>query len=149
MTLQLEFPGIPFSKQSSRSRIVQGKGRAFVHHYQSAKVKQGERNITAMAVTQLPDGFEPFSGPVIVEDITFVFPPRKSEKKSTLSLIESGQMVYKTTKPDLTDNLQKGVFDALEGIVYLNDSQICEVQAVRKIYGKHPGIYMTIKEAAE
>ena len=54
-------------------------------------------------------------------------------------------MPYKTTKPDITDNLAKMLFDCLEGIVYINDSQICEMYDVKKIYGFQPGIYLTIE----
>jgi len=45
---------------------------------------------------------------------------------------------YKTTKPDL-DNLEKMLWDAMEGIVFINDSLICEKHNVIKTYGDTPG----------
>lgn len=57
-----------------------------------------------------------------------------------MKAIEAGELVYKATKPDLTDNLNKGVFDALQGIIYANDSQIISMDDVKKIYGQRPRI---------
>lgn len=51
------------------------------------------------------------------------------------------------TKPDL-DNLTKGIKDALEGICYARDQQVCEGYQ-RKEYsvaGRPPGILITIEE---
>lgn len=55
-------------------------------------------------------------------------------------MLGNGFTVPKITKPDLTDNLSKGVFDALEGIVFLNDSQIFAVKESYKLYSEKPGI---------
>ena len=46
-------------------------------------------------------------------------------------------------KPD-TDNLVKGVKDALEGLDYVNDSQVCDGN-IRKIYSKEPKIEVIIE----
>ena len=54
------------------------------------------------------------------------------------------------TKPDL-DNLEKGVKDALEGICYARDQQVCETY-LRKEYaikGRMPGVLVTIEEIEE
>ena len=54
----------------------------------------------------------------------FVFPPLKSMKKKTIQDIEAGEIIYKITKPDLEDNLKKGLNDAMTGIVWTDDSRI-------------------------
>ena len=59
--------------------------------------------------------------------------------------IEAGEIVYKATKPDLTDNLNKGVFDALQGIIYANDSQIISMDNVKKIYGLLPRVEIELE----
>jgi Holliday junction resolvase RusA-like endonuclease len=66
-------------------------------------------------------------------------------KKATQQEIIAGCIEYKTTKPDLCDNLCKGVCDALTGIVYRDDSLIAEVHS-KKIYGINPRIEITIEE---
>jgi Holliday junction resolvase RusA-like endonuclease len=139
--MRLEILGIPGSKQSARFCITGGKVRSF----QSAKVEKMERNIAYDVKQQLPAGFIPFPGGVIVRKLLYVFPPLKGFNKSTKAKIERGEKIYKTTKPDLTDNLNKAVFDALQGIVYDNDSQICAVYNLEKIYGMVPKTIIEIE----
>jgi Holliday junction resolvase RusA-like endonuclease len=52
--------------------------------------------------------------------------------------------IWHTKKPDI-DNLAKAVMDALNGIVWKDDSQICELSAV-KIYDVTPGIQLEVTE---
>jgi len=159
MKLKFFFPGIPFSKQSVRANPVYGRDgnpvvytdersgrkRVLIRYHQPKEITDQENNIRAMAIGQLPAGFKPFDGPVIVCRLDFIFPPLKSFPKIKLMNIASGSVEYKTTKPDLLDNLSKGFFDSLEGILYLNDSQICETISTRKIYGMTPGISLEIE----
>ena len=150
MELEFFFPGIPFAKQGDRSRIDRKIGddmtvQNYIHHYQSPGVKANERFVKISAWNQLPKPFTPIKDPIAVTELVFIFPPLKSMSKQTIAEIESGEVVYKTTKPDLTDNLSKGLFDALQGVVYLNDSQICAMDNVKKIYGEQPGIRLKLK----
>ena len=81
----------------------------------------------------------PFSEALSVEAV-FVFPMLKGVSKSKIQAIEQGEIFYKTTKPDLTDNLMKGTMDALNGIVFTDDSIIAKVDSI-KIYGVVPKIH--------
>ncbi|MED4453083.1 RusA family crossover junction endodeoxyribonuclease [Metabacillus fastidiosus] len=51
---------------------------------------------------------------------------------------------YHTKKPD-TDNLVKGVFDALNKLVWQDDNQVAKVTAVES-YGEVPGMEIVINE---
>ena len=42
------------------------------------------------------------------------------------------------------DNLQKGIFDAMEGILYKNDTQIVSVNAIKK-YGDEDSVEVKIE----
>lgn len=137
-------PGIPKPKQSVRSRVVQSGGKTFAHHYQTKAVKDEERSIKMIIREQLPKGFVCHAGPVEVVQIVFAFPPLKSMRKAEKQKIESGGMVPKTTKPDLTDNLMKGLFDAMQGLVYTNDSLVFKVGSIRKVYANNPGTGLEI-----
>jgi len=112
--------------------------------YQPKEVKQREENIQWQVINQLPKDFQPFDCPLWVTKLHYIFAPLKSFSKRKLRAIESDEIIFKDTKPDLTDNLAKLVFDALEGIVYINDSKIVAMDNVRKYYGLVPRIEIEI-----
>jgi len=70
-------------------------------------------------------------------DFFFEIPKSWSKKKK-----ESAS--WHISRPD-TDNLVKGVKDALNGIAYKDDSQVCYLQA-RKQYAQFSGIRIEIEE---
>jgi Holliday junction resolvase RusA-like endonuclease len=73
--------------------------------------------------------------------ITFKMPiPESYSKKIKESLIGE----YHIKKPD-TDNLVKGVFDALNKIVWQDDNQVSKVFA-KKVYSNNPGIEVEVGE---
>lgn len=147
MKISLKILGIPKPKQSVRSRVAKTKaGKMFVQHYQTNEIKQNERNLALDVKSQLPAGFSPYSGPLHVKKLLYVFPPQKNWTKTKLKQLESGAVFYRDVKPDLTDNLNKPLFDALQGIVFLNDSQIVTMSNVSKIYGLVPRIEIEFEE---
>lgn len=141
-TLCLEFAVEPLAVQSARFFRAGKKIRSF----QPEKVTDFKSFIRYAAKEQLPDNFSILDGPIALT-ADFVFTPPKSLSKKELKKIESGEIVYKITRPDLTDNLMKGVADALTGIVWVDDSRICEVKS-RKRYGRTPGITLKISSCA-
>lgn len=70
-------------------------------------------------------------------DFFFTVPKSWTKKKKEAAK-------WHTSKPDL-DNLEKGVKDALNGIVYKDDSQVCLLQS-RKQYAEFAGIVVEIEE---
>lgn len=146
MTLTLHVLGEPIAKQGWKSRVAGTPGRQFVQTYRSAQTKSAHNNLRAQLIAQLPEGFTPLAGPLIVHELVFAFPPLKSMPKGKQRELAAGRQYPKATKPDL-DNLEKLLWDAAEGILYLNDSQICEKRQVRKVYGQQPGIRLVIGEA--
>ena len=141
MSIKFKILGIPQPKQSARFAIRKGKGgRNFLQKYQKKEVVQNERNIAFDIKSQLPEGFIPFDSAIHVKKLLYVFPPQKNWSKKKLKELEEGKIFYKETKPDLTDNLNKGLFDAMNGIVYTDDARICKMSEVEKIYGLIPRI---------
>lgn len=101
-----------------------------------------EKKISLMARSQLPKGFEIWKNkPLVIESLKYTFPYKKSEKKS---VVKQGLEVPKMTKPDLTDNLNKALLDALEGLVFDNDSRIYKIQNSEKVYGSESAINLII-----
>ena len=146
MKINLVIPGIPQPKQSARFRAVKNGNKSFVKSYQKKEVKENERNIKYEIRSQLPVGFIPFQNGIKVNKLHYIFPPLKGFSKKKMQEIVDGAIIYKDTKPDLTDNLQKGLFDAMEGLVFLNDSQVCELNNVKKYYGFQPRIEIELEE---
>lgn len=81
-----------------------------------------------------------YNGAIRLEVVFFMQIPKSSSKKVYKRLIDS----YHTKKPD-TDNLIKTVKDSLEGVFYNNDSQICEIKAM-KIYSDKPRVQINLYE---
>jgi Holliday junction resolvase RusA-like endonuclease len=87
---------------------------------------------------------EPLEGPVrMVAEFVYAFPKSWSKKKRDALGIK-----YKDTKPDL-DNLEKIVGDALNGVAWIDDSQIADKGGSRKVYGDMPGLRVTIEALTE
>ncbi len=145
--IYLKILGIPKPKQSARFASMRMGNKNIIRSYQNKDVKEKERNIQFDVNQQLPKGFIPYDCALEV-GVSFVFAPTSSFSKNKLKQLDSGVKLYKKTKPDLTDNLMKALFDAMEGIVYVNDSRICKVKS-EKIYGRIPMITVVIKPIIE
>jgi len=137
--LTFEILGTPLAKQSMK--FTKGGVR-----YQPKQVTQNAENIKSQVISQLPESFKIIANPVVVDAI-FIFPPLKSFNKKMKQHIDNGGYIIKSTKPDL-DNLEKAINDALEGIVFLNDSQVCKVRKL-KYYGNTPQVRIRVTEVTE
>jgi Holliday junction resolvase RusA-like endonuclease len=138
--ITLIFPGEPKPKQSTRfstTPYIDKKGnKRFA--YQDPEVKARENTIAWTAVQQLPKGFIPWDCGVMVVRALYVFPIPSSMSKIEKMRIQAGELLYKTSKPDLSDNISKGFFDALQNILFTNDSRVCHIKEAMKIYGTNP-----------
>lgn len=47
------------------------------------------------------------------------------------------------------DNLNKGIFDSLNGIVFEDDSQVVDLHLTKKVDKQAPGIYVTVEAVAD
>ena len=84
---------------------------------------------------------KPITGPVTLE-ILFQFKKSKywSKKKKAAAN-------WHTQKSDI-DNLQKSVLDALNGIAYVDDSQVCDLSAM-KVWGDEDQIQVFLMEIVQ
>ena len=136
--LEFNFPVEPIAVQSARF-FRYGKG---VRSYQPEKVTNFKQLLRIYALQQLPENFEIFTQPLKLE-AEFVFLPPKSMRKRDLQKIQDGGIVYKPSRPDLTDNLLKGCCDALTKTVWSDDALICEVHSIKR-YGTKPFIRLVV-----
>ena len=137
--------GIPQAKQSMQvARLAQGKFRK----YQPSKVVSYQNFIKMQMIDQLPKGFIPFHGNIIIKKLIFKFPPLKAWPKWKLKLLDEGTIIHKNTKPDI-DNLIKSWGDSGQGIIWSNDAQICQIDKIAKIFSREPGIEFEVSELEE
>lgn len=82
---------------------------------------------------------EKLIGPVYMEiQYYFTIPKSWSQKKKNEHIGN-----WHTSKPDI-DNLNKAIMDALNGIAYLDDAQICYIKSSKKYAtNSNISIYMT------
>jgi len=112
-----------------------GKGRPkfarrgnFVTTYTPEKTASYE-NLVKVKAEEVMQGRPMFDGPVAVSLMLYVTPPASwSQKKQRQAL--AGE-IYPTSKPDV-DNVIKGIFDAMNGIVFADDKQVCDVHVAKR-----------------
>lgn len=141
--LVLEFKGEPKAIQSMKI----AKRGDFIAKYQPKKNVDWKNYIKLSAESQLHEGFEITTKAVSVV-VLFVYAPPKSWSKKKLAELANGKTFYKQSRPDLHDNLCKGLFDALTGTVWKDDSQVVELNS-SKVYGKEAKVLISINEVAE
>ena len=116
----------------ARARTVRLKNGQSVS-YTPEKTASWEDSIRMQALTHRPEKL--LDGPLALEATFYRIKPPSKPKKC----------FYPDTKPDL-DNLCKSVTDALEGLIYTNDSRFVD-KILRKRYGDPPRVEISIREA--
>lgn len=121
--ISFEVPGIPNSQPRQRHTLRRTKtGKTFIQNYtpQDAPVNSYKAVVRlccrfAMREKKL------IEGPIEMQ-LVFIFPRSKSQtwKNKPMHRMEH------TKKPDL-DNLEKAILDALNGVAWVDDSQVCRV----------------------
>ena len=130
-------PGAPVGK--GRPRFA--KRGNFVSTYTPEKTASYENLVKVLAM-QAMKGREIISAPVIV-NLTAIFgvPASWSKKKKADAMLGKS---YPAGRCDI-DNIAKSVFDACNGVVWMDDKQVIECHLYKK-YGDSPLVFMTVEE---
>lgn len=115
-----------------------------MNKYTDKNIVDATKRLRNLIKLQLPNDFEMFQKEIVITQLDFIFPPLKSFSKKKLKLLEDGIVIPKTTKPD-GDNLEKFLWDAMQGVVLTNDSIIFYREKVIKRYGLVPGYIVKMK----
>lgn len=111
--------GVPIAKARARVTMRGGKPRA----YTPQKTREYEARIRAAAMDVM-GGRKPLDGPIHLEIEAFMPIP---ESWSRSRKLEAGlHIIMPTSRPDLT-NIAKAAEDALNGVVWKDDSQIVQL----------------------
>lgn len=131
--------GEPVGKARARHRF-NGK---FVQSYTPKKTRDYEDEVRAMAKAAMGSS-EPFNGPVtLFMYVNMSVPPSYSKKRREACLSGAERP---TKKPDLS-NIQKGIEDGMNGVVYLDDCQIVATRTSKR-YDEIASVHIVIKETS-
>lgn len=119
----------------------QRAGRNGNHYYTKDETRAAENEIGWAARTHWKG--PPSSHPFRVHVRVYVEPPKSWRGKKAEYVMGCPAMV----KPD-NDNIEKAVWDAMTGIVFLDDKQITDNSCTKK-YGRPAGVVITVKEMDE
>lgn len=122
--ITIEHTGTPIAKGRARSTKT---GR----HYTPATTKLAEQALAITWNRATGNHMAPHAGPVHLR-LQFIFEPPASWPKWKRDLALDGAYPH-LTKPD-TDNLIKLVKDSLNGLAWIDDSQISNVHGIKR-YG--------------
>ena len=133
LPLILTILGVPRGK--GRPRFVRASGRTYTPE-QTASYEAVIRDEAALEMR----GAEPVEGPLAIA-VTAVLPipPSWSRKKREAAIAGD---VWPVGRPD-ADNFLKAACDALNAIVYRDDSQLVRMEAT-KCYGVAPRLSITV-----
>lgn len=140
MNISFFVPGAPVGKGRPK---VSSRGGKFAQMYTPEKTASYE-SLIALAAQEAMDGNPLIAGPADVEISMFLPVPTSWSKKKQAAALQ-GQ-VYPTKKPD-ADNVIKAIFDGINGVVWVDDVQACDI-VVRKRYADKPGVEVTVREIA-
>lgn len=112
---------VPFAAFSiDATPIAKGRGRVGMggRVFTPARTRKWESEVRFYA-QQAMAGRKPTDGPVSVQ-MCFTFQRPKKPKKGSTDFV--------TKRPDI-DNLMKAVLDGVNGVIFEDDRQVCEVKA--------------------
>lgn len=137
---------LPEPEPRKQHRLVRTPGREYIQTYtkENSPVNVYKQAIKFEAMQAIA-GRGPLSGPLSVE-IQFIMPRPKSIVWKRKEMIRE----WHWGRPDI-DNLQKALFDALNGVAWNDDGQVCELDVIKIIAaGDEPvGVYFRCKEIAK
>lgn len=124
--IKIHIPGTPQGKGRARAFTMRTGG---IGHYTPEKTKTYEGMIRVLAMQAMRNVL-PCNAPVSLT-LTIAMPIPDSWPTWKRELAEAGE-ILPTTKPD-SDNVQKAVMDALNGVVWRDDAQVV-LCSTSKIY---------------
>ena len=138
--IEIVVAGEPVAKGRPRMSVrpIHGKPRAMA--YTPAKTRDYE-NLIKLAAGQAMGGAPPASDPVRMT-VRACLPIPRSLSKKRQAMAEAGEL-RPAKRPDI-DNFVKAALDGCNKIVFVDDSQVVELTAV-KAYSRRPRLEIRIE----
>lgn len=118
----------PQGKARHRTRVVMIGRKPVAMQYADPKAKAYEQAIRDAVISRYRG--DPLDGPLIVSIYAWIKKPKSSK------------LLYPTTKPD-ADNIGKAVLDSLNGILWHDDKQVCQL-TIHKVYADRDAIEIEV-----
>lgn len=125
--------GVPAPKGSSRAILRGGRAINVPSGTDANKERLKSWRAEASGAAQLAmDGSSPLAGPVYVE-IEFIFERLRAHfgTGKNAAKVKSSAPHWQTSKPD-ADKIERSTFDALTGIIYVDDAQIAQHKTTKR-----------------
>jgi Holliday junction resolvase RusA-like endonuclease len=142
--LCFEIQGEPHAKQRHRSRIIfptDPRKKAFIHNYPHPETEAYEKMLKEYAALLMRKR-EPTLNPVALLVHAFRRVPESWSAKDKRAALMGG--IVPTARPD-GDNYLKAAQDALNGIVYRDDSQIVDARVIKR-FNERPAMRIEVRE---
>src|SRR3989304_5792878 len=135
--INFTIPGEPVAKGRPSATTVNGLARLY-----TPKKTVNYESLVALAAQQAMGDRNLFDGPVSL-GINAVFQITKSwSRKRRTANYHNPEFV--TMWPDF-DNTLKAVCDGINGVVWIDDSQIAIIDRSYKVYGEYPGVFVVVR----
>lgn len=125
MNIVFKIPAVPVAQPRHRAAVINGRAVTY-EAPKSAPIHAFKATCRLAYETHMDAG--PFAGPLAVQ-LWCVFPrPQSKTRKANRE-----RRLWHASRPDC-DNLAKAVLDALNGLAWVDDSQVARLR-VEKVYG--------------
>ena len=135
--LELIFPLEAKGKQRPRATSVNGRARM----YTPKQTQDEEYTVASLAFSQVG---QPLLETALRVEMQIDIRPPKSFSKKRLQAAYSGEERPTSGRLADIDNVAKLYLDALNGLVWVDDRQICELLVTRR-YAELPRVTMTVE----
>lgn len=140
MEVYFRIPGPPKGKQRPRMHRINGRNVV----YTPRETVEYENLVKASYLASSRTKFDK-DEPLAISIIAFFPVPQNTGKTMKKSMLDC--KILPTKKPD-TDNVIKIILDALNGVAYHDDAQICKLYFA-KIYAKNPRVQVFLRNIKE
>ena len=131
--LMFEIPGSPIGQGRPKFSTINGHAKA----YDPEKSRNYKAYVRLLATQAMKENdFEMIIGPCAIKIWAYFDIPKSKSKKFKEAALEAKERP--TKKPD-ADNIVKAILDALNGLVYKDDSCIVELSCI-KYYSDVPRV---------
>ena len=126
--LEFTIPIKPQGKARHRTRVVIINRKPVAMQYADPKAVKYEKAIRDAVIAQYKG--DPLDGPLIVSIYAWIKKPKSSK------------LTHPSVKPD-ADNIAKAVLDSLNGILWFDDKQVCQL-SIHKVYADRDAIELEV-----